>query len=48
MSEMTVQDGLTVCIRNCVFEKGAEYYRRFVRVPMERDPIEVSGEEESD
>lgn len=48
LSELTVQDGLTVCYQNCVFEKGAEYYRRFLKLPLERDPDEVTGEEESD
>lgn len=48
LSELTTQDGLTVCLRNCVFEKGAEYYRRFLKLPLERDPDEVRGDEVSD
>jgi len=49
LSKLTSQDGLTVCINNCVFEKGAEYYRRLLRVPLERDPDQVNDHgEESD
>lgn len=47
-SELTVQDGLTVCLQNCVYEKGRDYYTRLTRVPMERDPRQVEGDGESD
>jgi hypothetical protein len=48
LSKMTTQHGLIVCVANCLYEKGADYYRRLSRVPLERDPTEVADSNDDD